>query len=58
DGLLYVWIDTCCIDKWNLRERFKAVNSIFQRYKNLTRGYVFLSDVSTCTATGVPRRTD
>lgn len=24
DRLQYFWIDTCCIDKWNLRERSKA----------------------------------
>ncbi|KAH7390643.1 hypothetical protein BKA66DRAFT_568583 [Pyrenochaeta sp. MPI-SDFR-AT-0127] len=46
DQLQYFWIDTCCIDTWNLRERSKAINSMFRWYKNSTKCYVFLSDVS------------
>jgi hypothetical protein len=46
DQLQYFWIDTCCIDKWNLRELSKAINSMFQWYKNAEKCYVFLSDVS------------
>jgi tetratricopeptide (TPR) repeat protein/DNA replication protein DnaC len=55
DQLQYFWIDTCCIDKWNLRERSKAINSMFRWYKNATKCYVFLSDVSVSTATETPR---
>ncbi|KAF1965815.1 HET-domain-containing protein [Bimuria novae-zelandiae CBS 107.79] len=51
DKLQFFWIDTCCIDRWDLRERSKAINSMFQWYKNATRCYVFLSDVSLSTAT-------
>ncbi|PZD23481.1 CDC6, Cdc6-related protein, AAA superfamily ATPase [Pyrenophora tritici-repentis] len=51
DGLQYFWIDTCCIDRWNNNERSKAINSMFQWYKNAARCYVFLSDVSVSTAT-------
>jgi hypothetical protein len=51
DGLQYFWIDTCCIDKWNLPERSKAINSMFRWYNNAVRCYVFLSDVSTSAAT-------
>ncbi|KAF2740962.1 HET-domain-containing protein, partial [Polyplosphaeria fusca] len=47
DQLQYFWVDTCCIDKWNLRERSKAINSMFRWYKGATRCYVFLPDVST-----------
>ena len=50
DELQYFWIDTCCIDRWNLRERSKAINLMFQWYKNATRCYVFLSDVLVSTA--------
>jgi hypothetical protein len=50
DELQYFWIDTCCIDKWNLRERSRAINLMFRWYKNATRCYVFLSDVSVSTA--------
>ncbi|KAL6153466.1 hypothetical protein ACJQWK_11234 [Exserohilum turcicum] len=51
DGLQYFWIDTCCIDRWNNSERSKAINSMFQWYKNAVRCYVFLSDVSASTST-------
>jgi hypothetical protein len=47
DDIEYFWVDTCCIDKWNLRELSKAINSMFQWYKNAEKCYVFLSDVST-----------
>ncbi|KAF1358454.1 HET-domain-containing protein [Lizonia empirigonia] len=46
DGLQYFWIDTCCIDRWDNNERSKAINSMFLWYRNATRCYVFLSDVS------------
>jgi tetratricopeptide (TPR) repeat protein len=49
DQLEYFWIDTCCIDKWNLRERSRAINSMFRWYKEATRCYVFLPDVSVST---------
>ncbi|KAH7110139.1 kinesin light chain 3 [Dendryphion nanum] len=29
DQLQYFWVDTCCIDKWNLEELSKAINSMF-----------------------------
>jgi Cdc6-like AAA superfamily ATPase len=58
DGLQYSWIDTCCIDRWDNNERSKAINSMFQWYKNATRCYVFLSDVSVSTATGPVQRSD
>jgi len=31
-GLQHFWIDTCCIDKWDRRERSKAINSMFRWY--------------------------
>jgi tetratricopeptide (TPR) repeat protein len=46
DQLKYFWIDTCCIDKWNLRELSNSINSMFHWYKNAAKCYVFLSDVS------------
>ncbi|USP76210.1 kinesin light chain 3 [Curvularia clavata] len=45
DGLQYFWIDTCCIDRWNNNERSRAINSMFQWYRDAARCYVFLSDV-------------
>jgi hypothetical protein len=47
DHLQYFWVDTCCIDKWNLRELSNAINSMFQWYKNAATCYAFLLDVST-----------
>jgi hypothetical protein len=47
DHLQYFWVDTCCIDKWNLRELSNAINSMFEWYKNAEKCYVFLPDVST-----------
>jgi hypothetical protein len=46
DHVQYFWVDTCCIDKWNLRELSNAINSMFPWYKNAAKCYVFLSDVS------------
>lgn len=45
DELQYFWIDTCCIDRWNSRERSRAINSMFRWYRDATKCYVFLSDV-------------
>ena len=51
DQLQYFWIDTCCFDRYNSRERSNAVNSMFRWYQNAAKCYVFLSDVSVATAT-------
>ncbi|GAB1312649.1 hypothetical protein MFIFM68171_02859 [Madurella fahalii] len=45
DGLGYVWIDTCCIDKTNLVELSEAINSMFRWYRRASLCYVYLSDV-------------
>jgi tetratricopeptide (TPR) repeat protein len=58
DELQYFWIDTCCIDRWNNNERSKAINSMFRWYKNATRCYVFLPDVSVSTAIEPVQRSD
>jgi hypothetical protein len=57
DELQYFWIDTCCIDRWDNNERSKAINSMFQWYKNAARCYVFLPDVS-ASATEPVQRSD
>jgi Heterokaryon incompatibility protein (HET) len=44
--LHYFWVDTCCIDKSNEKELTTAINSMFRWYRNATRCYVYLSDVS------------
>ncbi|RYO86962.1 hypothetical protein DL764_008929 [Monosporascus ibericus] len=45
DGLGYVWIDTCCIDKTNLVELSEAINSMFRWYRHASFCYAYLSDV-------------
>jgi hypothetical protein len=54
DVLEYFWIDTCCIDRWENNERSRAINSMFQWYKNAKRCYIFLSDVSLSATTETP----
>ncbi|KAK5069395.1 hypothetical protein LTR51_008645 [Lithohypha guttulata] len=46
DGLLYFWVDTCCIDKVNSTELQEAINSMFKWYRDATKCYVYLPDVS------------
>jgi hypothetical protein len=46
DGLQLFWVDTCCIDKSSSAELQEAINSMFRWYRNATRCYVYLSDVS------------
>ena len=45
DHLRYFWIDTCCIDKWNLQELSNSINSMYGWYRNAKECYVFLPDV-------------
>ena len=45
DGLRYIWVDTCCIDKKNAVELQEAINSMFRWYRNAARCYVYMSDV-------------
>lgn len=44
--LEYFWVDTCCIDKSNNAELAEAINSMFRWYRNATKCYVYLADVS------------
>jgi hypothetical protein len=46
DGLQYIWIDTCCIDKKSSAELSEAINSMFRWYKKAEVCYAFLADVS------------
>ena len=45
DGLQYIWVDTCCIDKANHAELSEAIASMFRWYRNAIKCYVYLSDV-------------
>ncbi|KAI3316567.1 HET-domain-containing protein [Xylariaceae sp. AK1471] len=46
DGLQFSWVDTCCIRKSDAVELGRAINSMFRWYKNASRCYVYLDDVS------------
>lgn len=45
DGLEFVWIDSCCIDKSSSAELSEAINSMFKWYQNSAVCYAYLSDV-------------
>ncbi|KIW88799.1 uncharacterized protein Z519_10283 [Cladophialophora bantiana CBS 173.52] len=46
DGLEYFWVDACCIDKSNPAELQEAIKSMFRRYQNAAKCYVYLLNVS------------
>lgn len=48
NGIPYIWIDACCIDKSteSFPELPQAINSMFQWYKEAAICYTFLLDVS------------
>ena len=43
---VYVWVDTCCINKESSAELSEAINSMFKWYKDSNHCVAFLSDVS------------
>lgn len=45
DGLEWVWVDSCCIDKSSSAELSEAINSMFNWYRASDRCYIYLSDV-------------
>ncbi|KAI0555853.1 HET-domain-containing protein [Xylaria curta] len=45
EGLDWVWVDTCCIDKSSSAELSEAINSMFRWYKNADVCYAYLYDV-------------
>ncbi|KAJ4374692.1 hypothetical protein N0V86_007565 [Didymella sp. IMI 355093] len=53
-GIRYFWVDTCCIDKTSSAELTEAINSMFAWYRDASRCYVYLSDVSTGSLTSNP----
>ena len=44
DGLRYVWVDTCCIDKKSSAELSEAINSMYRWYEDAEVCYAYLSD--------------
>ena len=45
DHLQYVWIDTCCIDKFSSAELSETLNSIYLWYEKAAICYAYLVDV-------------
>ena len=51
DGLNYVWVDSCCIDKSSSAELTETINSMFEYYRKAQACYAFISDVSASSRT-------
>lgn len=45
DGLIYSWVDTCCIDTTNNNELTEAITSMYRWYRSAVECYVYLADV-------------
>ena len=45
DGLDWIWIDTCCIDKSSSAELTEAINSMFRWYQNAEQCFAYLADM-------------
>lgn len=55
DGLQFIWIDTCCIDKSSSTELSEAINSMYTWYSDAAACYVLLPDVDADEDPLVPR---
>ncbi|KAK4182245.1 HET-domain-containing protein [Podospora australis] len=54
DGLDWVWIDTCCIDKTSSVELSEVINSMYAWYRDSQVCYAFLDDIPTGHLVHVP----
>ncbi|KXH35037.1 HET domain-containing protein [Colletotrichum nymphaeae SA-01] len=45
DGIDWIWIDTCCIEKSSSSELSEAINSMFRWYREAEICYAYLEDV-------------
>jgi len=46
DGIDYVWVDTCCIDKSSSAELSESINSMYRWYQKSAVCYAYLEDVT------------
>ncbi|KAI0485590.1 heterokaryon incompatibility protein-domain-containing protein [Xylaria cf. heliscus] len=46
NGIAYVWVDTCCIDKAGSAELSEAINSMFRWYQKAEVCYAYLADIT------------
>jgi hypothetical protein len=53
DGYVWVWIDTCCIDKTSSSELSESINSMFKWYQAAAQCYAYLSDVEETICEGI-----
>ena len=54
DGIDFIWVDTCCIDKSSSAELSEAINSMYRWYKGSRVCYAYLVDVEdTCNVSEV-----
>jgi hypothetical protein len=44
-GFIYLWVDTCCIDKTSSAELSEAINSMYKWYARSTECHALLADV-------------
>ncbi|PMD65672.1 HET-domain-containing protein, partial [Hyaloscypha bicolor E] len=51
EGLRYIWIDTCCIDKSSSAELSEAINSMYGWYEGSVVCYAYLEDVGRALST-------
>ncbi|KAI6038187.1 hypothetical protein EDC04DRAFT_2698049 [Pisolithus marmoratus] len=58
DGLQWVWIDTCRINKESSAELSEAINSMYKWYANAELCYAYLHDISLDTWTDRIERKD
>lgn len=49
-GLLYAWVDTCCIDKSSSAELSEAINCMFRWYRSATVCFAYLADLAVPTS--------
>ncbi|EXF77987.1 HET domain-containing protein [Colletotrichum fioriniae PJ7] len=45
NGIKWVWVDTCCIDKTSSAELSEAINSMYRWYRDSQVCYAYLEDV-------------
>lgn len=48
DGLEYIWIDSCCVNKTSPLEVNESINSMFAWYEEAAVCYAYLADVPIC----------
>ncbi|CAI6339961.1 unnamed protein product [Periconia digitata] len=46
DGIQYLWVDTCCINKADPVELQHSINSMYRWYQQAAKCYVYLTDVA------------